>query len=91
MTPVGSRQDIHSTRLPITMGRPETTTTTNKSIAHSNMVAEQVLTCGLVERTAWLLFVNFSVMTAGCARTVFGLSALGPDEVIAGGSGEKRF
>ena len=38
------------------------------------MVAEQVLTYGLVERTAWLLFVNVSVMTAGlrvdCAWTV---------------------
>ena len=40
------------------------------------MVAEQVLTYGLVERTAWLLFVNVSFMTAGCAT----VAALGLDE-----------
>ena len=44
-------------------GWPDTTTTNKKSTAHSNVVAEQVLTYGLVERTAWLLlFVNVSVM-----------------------------
>ena len=37
------------------------------------MEAEQVLTYGLVERTAWLLFVNVNVMTAGCAWTALGL------------------
>ena len=35
-------------------GWPETTTSDKKTTAHSNMVAEQVLTYGLVERTAWL-------------------------------------
>ena len=47
------------------------------------MVAEQVLTYGLVERTAWLLFVNVSVMTAGwrvdCAWTVAALATRDPD------------
>ena len=60
-------------------GWPDTTTTHKKCTAHSNMVAEQVLTYGLVERTAWLLFVNVSVMTAGlrvdCAWTVAALVA----------------
>ena len=62
-------------------GWPDTTTTHKKCTAHSNMVAEQLLTYGLVERTAWLLFVNVSVMTAGlrvdCAWTV---AALGPGD-----------
>ena len=35
------------------------------------MVAEQVLTYGLVERTAWLMVVTVSVMTAGCAWTAW--------------------
>ena len=39
-------------------GCPDTTTTNKKRTAHSNMVAEQVLTYGLVERTAWLTFVT---------------------------------
>ena len=45
------------------------------------MVAEQVLTYGLAERTAWLTVTNVSVMTAGwrvdCAWTV---AALGPGD-----------
>ena len=41
------------------------------------MVAEQVLTYGSVERTAWLLlFVNVSVMKAGR----WTVAAMGPDE-----------
>ena len=58
-------------------GWPDTTTTTNKSMAHFNMVVEQELTYGLVERAAWLLFVNISVMTEAwrvdCAWTVAAL------------------
>ena len=62
-------------------GWPETTTTTNKSTAHSNTVAEQVLTYGLVERTAWLTFVTVSVTTAGwCMDCACTAAALGPDE-----------
>ena len=38
----GSRQDIHSTRVPGSPGR-DTTTTHKKSTAHSNMAAERVL------------------------------------------------
>ena len=45
------------------------------------MVAEQVLTYGLVERTAWLTFGTVSVMTAGwCMDCAWTLAALGPDE-----------
>ena len=59
-------------------GWPDTTTTHKKCTARSNAVAEQVLTYGLVERTAWLLFVNVSSrMRVDCAWTV---AALGPDE-----------
>ena len=57
------------------MDGPITTTTTNKFTAHSNMVAEQVLTYGLVdghERQC-----DDSRMRVDCAWTV---AALGPDE-----------
>ena len=57
-------------------GWPDTTTTDKKSTAHSNMVAEQVLTYGLVvvvrERQC-----DDSRMRVDCAWTV---PALGPDE-----------
>ena len=62
-------------------GWPDTTISFKKSTAHSNMVAEQVLTYGLVDRTAWLTFVTVSVMTAGwCKDCAWTAAALGPDE-----------
>ena len=72
----GSRQDIHSARVPGSPGRlwmARNHHDLKKTTAHSNMVAEQVWTYGLVET-----FVTVSVMTApSCAWTV---AALGPDE-----------
>ena len=46
------------------------------------MVAGQVLTFGLVERPAWLMFVTVSVTTAGwCVDCAWTVAALGPDEL----------